>query len=85
MTVATSKMERTVIIVNDLKALTIFTKRSILDVAAALDPPLHLLNEIFISSPFFKIYVDPRNLFVDTYFINFVQNHFFCSSDIKFI
>ena len=40
MTVATSKMERTVIIVNDLKALSIFTKRSILDVAAALDPPL---------------------------------------------
>ena len=37
---ATSKMERFVIIVNGLKPLTIITKRSILDVAAALDPPL---------------------------------------------
>ena len=49
-TAATSKMERFVIIVNGLerfviivngwKPLTIITKRSILDVAAALDPPL---------------------------------------------
>ena len=37
---ATSKMERFVIIVNGGKPLTIITKRSILDVAAALDPPL---------------------------------------------
>ena len=37
---ATSKMERFVIIV---KPLTIITKRSILDVAAALDPPLPLV------------------------------------------
>ena len=37
---ATSKMERFVIIVNDWKPLTIITKRSILDVAAVLDPPL---------------------------------------------
>ena len=37
---ATSKMERFVIIVNGFQALTIITKRSILDVAAALDPPL---------------------------------------------
>ena len=37
---ATSKMERFVIIVNGWKPLTIITKRSILDVAAALDPPL---------------------------------------------
>ena len=37
---ATSKMERFVIIVNDWKLLTVITKRSILDVAAALDPPL---------------------------------------------
>ena len=33
-------MERFVIIVNDWKPLTIITKRSILDVAAVLDPPL---------------------------------------------
>ena len=37
---ATSKIERFVIIVNGRKPLTIITKRSILDVAAALDPPL---------------------------------------------
>ena len=33
-------MERFVIIVNDWKLLIIITKRSILDVAAAIDPPL---------------------------------------------
>ena len=37
---ATSKMERFVIIVNGSKPLTVITKRSTLDVAAALDPPL---------------------------------------------
>ena len=37
---APSKMERFVIIVNAWKPLTIITKRSILDVAAVLDPPL---------------------------------------------
>ena len=37
---ATSKMERFVVIVNDWKPLTIIIKRSILDVGAALDPPL---------------------------------------------
>ena len=41
---ATSKMERFVIIVNGWKPLTIITKRSILDVAAALDPPLLLVR-----------------------------------------
>ena len=40
---ATSKMERFVIIVNGWKPLTIITKRSILDVAAALDSPLELV------------------------------------------
>ena len=37
---ATSKMERFVIIVNGFQPLTIITKRSILDNAAVLDPPL---------------------------------------------
>ena len=37
---ATSKMERFVIIVNGWKRSTITTKHFILDVAAALDPPL---------------------------------------------
>ena len=36
----TSKRERFVIIVNGFHPLTIITKRFILDVAAALDPPL---------------------------------------------
>ena len=40
---ATSKMGRFVIIVNGWKSLTIITKRSILDVAAALDPPLSII------------------------------------------
>ena len=35
-------MERFVIIVNGWKPLTIITKRSILNVAAALDPPLDI-------------------------------------------
>ena len=37
---ATSKMECFLIIVNAWKPLTIITRHSILDVAAALDPPL---------------------------------------------
>ena len=39
---ATSKMERFVIIVNGFQPLTIITMRFILDVAAALDPPLDM-------------------------------------------
>ena len=38
-------MERFLIIVNGSKPLTIITKRSILDVAAALDPPLKTATE----------------------------------------
>ena len=44
---ATSKMECFVIIVNGLQPLTIITKHSILDVEAALDPPLVMF---FIST-----------------------------------
>ena len=43
---ATSKMERFVIIVNGWKSLTIITKHSILDIAAALDSPLIYLDII---------------------------------------
>ena len=43
---ATSKMECFVIIVNGWKPLTIITKHSILDVVAALDPPLQNQNEM---------------------------------------
>ena len=39
-TAATSKMELFMIIVNGFQPLTIITKRSVLDVAAVLDPPL---------------------------------------------
>ena len=46
MTAATSKMERFVIIVNGFQPLTIVTKRSILDVAAVLDSPLHGIYNI---------------------------------------
>ena len=41
---ATSKMERFVIIVNGCKPLSIITEHSILDVAAALDPPLIIIT-----------------------------------------
>ena len=44
-TAATSKMEHFVIIVNSEKPLTTILKRSILDVAAVLDPPLELRHE----------------------------------------
>ena len=45
---ATSKMERFVIIVNGFQPLTIIIKRSILDVAAALHPPLNSsVNALF--------------------------------------
>ena len=43
-TSATSKMEHFVIIVNGFQPLTIITKRSILDVAAVLDPSLEAVN-----------------------------------------
>ena len=43
---ATSKMERFVIIVNGFQPLTIITKRSILDVAAALDLPLTIMTDL---------------------------------------
>ena len=42
-TAATLKMEHFVIIVNGWKPLTIITERSILDVAAFLDPPPELI------------------------------------------
>ena len=45
---ATSKMDWFVIIVNGLKSLTIITKHFILDVAAALDPPLIILLIVIV-------------------------------------
>ena len=43
---ATSKTERFVIIVNGFQLLTIITNCSILDVAAALDPPLSIKQSL---------------------------------------
>ena len=48
-TAATSKMERFVIIANDWKPLTIITKRSVLDVATVLDPPLWIVLTLFFQ------------------------------------
>ena len=50
-TAATSKMERFVIIVNGWKPVTTITKRSILDVATFLDPPLNTMTIDFIEGP----------------------------------
>ena len=47
-------MERFVIIVNGFQPLTIITKRSILDVATVLDPPLGMGSKIISR----KIYVE---------------------------
>ena len=43
---AKSKMERFVVIVNGWKPLTIIKNRSILDVAAAVDPPLVIFKTL---------------------------------------
>ena len=48
-TVRTSKVERFVMIVNSFQPLTIITKRSILDVAAVLDPPLKMCGSSIIK------------------------------------
>ena len=48
------------IIVNGWKLLTIITKRSILDVAAVLDPPLPIIN-------IFKIISFERSYFLHTH------------------
>ena len=49
-TATTSETERFVIIVNGFQSLTIITKRSILDAAAVLDPPLKILSDGKIST-----------------------------------
>ena len=51
---ATFKMECFVIIVNGWKPLTIITKRSILDVAAVLDPPLVSINPFMANVRVFR-------------------------------
>ena len=64
---ATSKKDRFVIIINSWKPLTIIAKRSILDVAAALDPPLNLRYSFFCEIPMIVTtaeYINEINLFV---------------------
>ena len=51
-TAAKSKVERFVIIVNGCKPSIIVTKRSILNVAAALDPPLTTVPVFKFRRPF---------------------------------
>ena len=46
-------MDHFVIIVNGSKPLTIITKRSILDVAAVLDPPLQIIGNVSEDMSFF--------------------------------
>ena len=70
---AKPKIERSGIIVNDFQPLTIITKRSILDVSAALDPPLILILNSWSSfwgsldgnwlqgSILWKSYQNPKN------------------------
>ena len=55
---ATSKMECFVVIVNGWKPLSIITKRSILDVAAALDPPLQRITSLYSD---YDIYIPIDN------------------------
>ena len=52
---AKSKMERFVILVNGFQPLTIIIKRSILDVAAALDPLLTKYPELESNAKLFNI------------------------------
>ena len=71
-TATASKMERLVIMVNSWKPLTIITKRSILNVATVLDPPL-VRNEPL--KPVMKDIIQINNgpytyFFISNWFIN---------------
>ena len=65
-TAAISKMEL-VIIVNGWKPLTIITKRSILDVGAALDPPLMPMGgrckEVRTNHYYYRCYFYTQHVF----------------------
>ena len=50
-------MERFEIVVNGFKPLTIITKRSILDVAVALDPPLILVLDVKSTQTTFSLMI----------------------------
>ena len=71
-------MEHFVIIVNDWKPLTIFTKHSILDVVAVLDPPLLIVyffaSKVLLQWPFKKSKSLPLSCFF--LFLRAVQEAF---------
>ena len=74
---ATSKMEGLVIIVNGFHPLTIITKRSILDVAAALDSPLNrsVRNLMTSVSHVSRRFTRMRNLSMFFYIFSRVDMH----------
>ena len=57
---ATSKMECLVIIVNGFQPLTIITRYSILDVTAALDPPLMEVRVMIVFAICFSSFKSSR-------------------------
>ena len=74
---ATSRMECFVIIVNGFQPLIIITKRSILDVAAAPDPPLEFCLSMIVFNTetrrklFFWFFLNYLKCFILTVFSNF--------------
>ena len=78
---ATSKMECFVIIVNGWKPLTIITKHSILDDAAALDPSLSLSvwlswMDLFNACLIIEVEIDFGKPFQEaTYFISLISSY----------
>ena len=64
---ATSKMEHFVMIVSSFQPLTIITKSSILDVAAALDPPLKTIPQSFLN--YFVLQQTWKSVHPDCHFV----------------
>ena len=81
-TATTSKMEYFVIIVNGWEPLTIITKSSILDVAAALDPPLVVvfqlrwLQEFSLKNVQQKKFIIRWNRAIEIFILNLAQNYY---------
>ena len=59
------------IIVNGFQPLTIITKRSILDIAAVLDPPLGTEGLCMGHEMFLNIFDGPQTIFIGFPFPNF--------------
>ena len=74
-TAATPKIERFVIVVKGSKPLTIMTKRSILDVAAALDAPLFDLHEDKLNHAI-SLKGDTQEGNILTFYINILDGSF---------